>query len=1017
MTVSFGKPTLSPVLVGRAREVEAIDRMLEHVSSGDGATIVISGEAGVGKSRLAGEVRSRAAQQGFTVLLGHCFESDRTVPYAPLLDILRTHFVALRAEMRPQNIAPVAPELAALLPELAPAVSALGSAVPPRAAADPDRERQRIFHALARFLNGQADAQPVLLAIEDVQWCDETTRDFLLYLARHITTQRMLLLFTYRADDAHPDLHHTLAQLDRERLAAEFVLPRLDLAETAVMLQAIFELRRPVRQEFLKTIHALTDGNPFFIEEVLRSLVTNGASSPAGGGWDRMPIGALPVPRTVEDVVRRRADHLSAAARRILTVAAVAGQRFSFTLLQEVTGYDESELLDLLKELISAQLVVEESTDRFAFRHALTHQAVSATLLARERLSLHRQIAEALERRDLPATGMHLEELAYHCFEAGAWPKALDYSWRAGKRALALFAPAAAVQHFSHALEAAQELGRAPAASLYRDCGQAFETLGEFESARQDYEAAVQSAHATGDLRLEWQASLDLGFLWTSRDYAQAGDHFQRALDLARALNEPMLLAQSLNRIGNWHLNTDQVCEARRYHEEALTIFEGLGDLRGIAETADLLSLAAAHSGDMAGFASYCERAVQLYRALDDRRGLVSSLAMLAALDTAWYTFGTECFASPDTALTARDGEKAVVLAREIGWRAGEAYASLELAGSLMAHGDYGRALAMLGSGLSIAEEIEHHQWMTFAQLVLGATYLDLLVLPAAHDHLERAATLAQASGSAYWTCTATALLARVCVQQGNFTDAQTLLDSAITSAISSASMVERLCWRVRAELALARSEPAAALEMADQLIASAPNLSTGQIIPGLWLLRGEALTALGQTAQAEVALTAVRNFAAARGARPLLWRAYAALGSCCQSGRRTVAARDAYDAARAIIAELAAAVPDEPIPALGPDSLRVHFLRAATVYLPPPRPLTPLRSAKQAFGGLTAREREVAALIARGKTNREIAAALVVGERTVQTHIGSIFAKLGCGSRAQVAAWAAERGLLQDAE
>ena len=164
------------------------------------------------------------------------------------------------------------------------------------------------------------------------------------------------------------------------------------------MLRAILRSERPVRADLVAAIHGLTEGNPFFVEEVLKSLLAVGEAPAAVDAWDSGTVSELRIPRTVQDAVQRRTARLRPESRHLLELAAIVGRRFDFALLQELAGADEPTLLAAIKELIAAQLVVEESADRFAFRHALTRQAVLAELLARERLALHRTIAETMER-------------------------------------------------------------------------------------------------------------------------------------------------------------------------------------------------------------------------------------------------------------------------------------------------------------------------------------------------------------------------------------------------------------------------------------------------------------------------------------------------------------------------------------------------------------------------------------------------------------------------------------------
>jgi DNA-binding CsgD family transcriptional regulator len=316
--------------------------------------------------------------------------------------------------------------------------------------------------------------------------------------------------------------------------------------------------------------------------------------------------------------------------------------------------------------------------------------------------------------------------------------------------------------------------------------------------------------------------------------------------------------------------------------------------------------------------------------------------------------------------------------------------------------------LEVARAGLALAEQIEHRQWMAYGSWVLGVLSLDLLDLPEAERYLTQALALAREIGSWNWTRIVAGFLARVCIQQREVARAEQVLDAALPPDAPSQTIGQRLVWRARAELALVRGNPTLALDLTNRLIATAANLTKGQVIPHLWNLRGEALAALQRESEAEAALLAAQASARTQGLRPLLWRASAALGHLYRAKRRQEEAEHASAAARATIEELAADLPEEAV--------RASFLSNALAALPRPRPLTPRRATRKAFGGLTEREREVAALITEGRSNREIATHLVVGLRTVETHVSSILSKLGLSSRAQIAVWASEKGLASSA-
>jgi DNA-binding NarL/FixJ family response regulator len=1006
MATAFNQPLVCPVLIGRRHDLTTLRLLIERAKSSQGQVALLSGEAGIGKSRLVAEIKTESVAHDFRLWQGSCFPTDHAIPYAPLLDLLRSYFSGHSSTLHATEVKQVAQAFLPLLPDVG-QVLADTPPPPPLAPLDPEQEKRRRFEILAHFFTFQADTHPLLLVVEDLHWSDETSLEFLHYLARRCSAHRLLLLLTYRSDEVYPSLRHFLAHLDRERLAQEVSLTRLTREEVEAMLRAIFALPRSARLELLDPMYTLTEGNPFFVEEALKSLLATGEIVYANGRWERKPLGELHIPRSVQDAVQQRAGQLSESSRHVLILAAVAGRRFDFGLLQALTKQDEDQLLTLIKELMAAQLVIEESVEQFAFRHALTRQAVYADLLVRERKVLHRRIAETMERLYGPSSDDHLADLAYHFYEAGAWEKTVAYGQRAGEQAQAMYTPRAAIEQVTRALDAAHHLERDVPPKLYQVRGLAYETLGEFEAALSDYELAREVAHTLHDRVNEWQSLIDLGSLWAKRDYQRAGEWFQCALELAQHLADPTLHAHTLNHMGNRFTYIAQPREALRCHQEALSIFQRLNDQHGIAETLNYLGWLSYTSGDLIEGKTSYEQAVALLQELDDRQRLVSSLVILMLCEGTNYQNDLLVPAAASLAESLGHGEVGLQLARGIGHRSLEAYALIYMGGCLGPHGEYARALESLRVGLTIVEEAEHRLWMIEANWILGALYLDLLAPSLAQQHLEQALALAHEMSSPAWVRMVTGLLASVCIQQHDLARAESVLGTLLSP--QTRRMGQRLAWYARAHLALARRDPGLALDITDQLIAGAANMSNEGVIPRLWKLRGEALAALHRTAEAETMLRAAQEAAQAQGLRPLLWRICIALGNLKQTQARQEEAKQAFATARTIIEELAANVPDEHV--------REQFLRQAMAMLPHVRPLSAAHAAKGPFGGLTTREREVAVLIAQGKANREIADLLVVGNRTVEAHVSGILSKLGFTSRAQIAVWAHEKGLVPTKE
>ncbi len=603
---------------------------------------------------------------------------------------------------------------------------------------------------------------------------------------------------------------------------------------------------------------------------------------------------------------------------------------------------------------------------------------------------------------------MTARNLAYHFFEAGDWEKALLYAYRAGEQAQAFYTPRAAIEQFTCAVESANTLGRHDRLpDLYRARGAAYETVGDFDLARADLESALHHASVLEDRTGEWRALVDLGGLWASRDYDQTGEYYRHALTVARTLNEPQMLAQSLNWLGNWHLNMDETTEALEFHREALDLFRALKDRDGLAQTFDLLGMTSLLHGHCVQGAEYCREAINFWREANTREELASSLTTLSFLGMHYDGREVMVPAAMTIAECLLHSEEALDHARAVGWRAGEAFGRSANASCRAAQGQYGLALERVQRGLEIAREIAHRQWICFAYRISGYIYLDLLALSRARDTLDQSLALARQVGSIFHTRSATAHRCRIAIEEHEYVQAEEILSAELSPDLPMQTSVQRQLWRERAELALALGKPKSALDVADGLFATAANVPAGDMgpMPYIARIRGEALAALERWEEAEATLLAALNTAQTKAIPRLVWRIHVALGNLYQSQQQHAQAAQSFASARTVVDEIAASVPDP--------ELRDNFVQQANAKMAPSAS-TPLQAAKQAHGGLTRREREVATLLAKGKANREIADELVIGERTVEGHVSNILGKLDFSSRTEIAVWAVDTGLAQ---
>lgn len=581
----------------------------------------------------------------------------------------------------------------------------------------------------------------------------------------------------------------------------------------------------------------------------------------------------------------------------------------------------------------------------------------------------------------------------------------MQYSQLSGEQAQALYAPREAVAHFTHAIEAAKQLGLPVPPSTLHGRAQAREVLGDFDGALADDEAVLELTRQGTNPVDECQALLDLGFLLQSHDLERAGRYYQQALELARNLGgHSSILAQSLNRLGNWHMNCGRTLEALPFHDEALSLYQELHDRHGMARTLDLLALVNFQLGDLIQGTVYLHQAIPILREMDDRQALVNTLTNFGNL----AHFETEVLGELNYRHLAELSEEALGIARGFNWSQGEVRALIPGAINSGQAGDYARALEWLSRADAILKATPHREAFARLQITSGQILIGLLALPQARERLESGLVLAQELGAGFLTLSAIARLATVAVLQNDLARAKQLLDPWLSGENPEGRLTFylRRLWSGRAELELAAGNPSRALEIVDKLFASTVNL--GQhgpyAVPYLSRLRAQALAALGHLDDAVAELQGTLAVAYRQGHLAMVWRLQGDLGNVYRAmGRRDTAERE-FSSARTNIQELAKTIPE--------GVLRSNFLKQALAALPAVPAFTPRQIVKKEFGGLTAREREIAALIAQGKSNQEIASELVINKTTAERHVANILSKLGFKSRLQIAVWAVEKGL-----
>jgi len=749
----------SGVFVGREHEVQQLRKSFDQVLSGQGHVSLLVGEPGIGKTRTSEELTTYARMRGAQVLWGRCYEGEGAPPYWPWVQIVRAYV----HDREPKELLS---ELGSGAPDIADVVSEVRERLPGLPAAtklEPEQARFRLFDSITTFLKNAANRQPLVLVLDDLHWADKPSLLLLQFLAREQQGSRILILGTYRDVELrrqHP-LSETLAVLAREQHSERIVLRGLSQADVARFIEMTADLAPP--EPLVAAVYRETEGNPFFIHEVVRLLARDGRlqQSAPSASW------SVAIPQGIREVIGRRLNQLSEDCNRLLTVASVLGREFDVAVLARITDLSEDRVLEVADEALAARLIEEMpgAVGQHRFAHALVQETLYDELNTTRRVRLHRRIAEALEAHYGSQIDRHLAEIAHHAVEGahggGDVDKAVAYATKAGDRAVALSAYEDAIPHYERALQAlelkpAADLSAGPSTGLRTGSGQA-------ELARCDVLLALGRAQGV------------------ALDRDRACETLLAAVSIARAHADSLRLARAATGLA-WSSHVLGLPNERSVAllEEALG---AIGDRDCIerVEALDALSMELALGPTNARAKHAADEATAVARRIGDPK------ALMPALNAGLFAyFGV----SPED-LTTRDtrGRELLQLARAAGdptWQL-SAHNSLRFAAFI--RGDrveferqYAAEEALLGRTQNVFWAYFHH-----------LTTATLAVLDARWDDAERLAQAAFARGERVWGDTAVQMVG---VQMSAIVRARDQLDTAVAMLEAGAQQHVQPAWK-----------------------------------------------------------------------------------------------------------------------------------------------------------------------------------------------------------------------------
>lgn len=861
-------------IVGRAQELARGYEAVDAVVAGRGGILLIGGEAGVGKTRLLAELRRRfrtvaPGGAGAAWLEGRCVSYGESLHYWPLRELLREWVGA----------SPNQPELRARItlrrktralfgdaaPGLLPALGVVLGLPLERDAADrvatlrPESVQQSVFDALWALLARLAEAGPVVVAIDDLHWADNESSHLLERLVPLSEQAAVLFVLVGRPDRAHPSWR--LRELTLRELAHrshDITLGALTRGADAELLAALVG-PATLPDELASRVLAAAEGNPFYVEELVRSLIGAGALVLDSGAWRFDHDVNIEIPETVEKVLLSRIDQMPPGARSVLRAASVLGRQFRADLLDAVVG-DEGAAVEAMAQLHRADLLEQARRwprPEHRFKHVLIQEAAYRTLTPQRRRELHGRAAHALETRFPDRTAESYGLLARHLTEAGEPGRALAYRLLAASEARRVYAVDVAMAHYAAGLELAAALpaatARAAIDELHLGRGQVWALSGDPTRARPEFETAVAGARAAGNRKMQGQALGNLGLLLVEHGERRQGRRcFADALVIAEALADRSGQVTLLNRLAVDLANDLEFVHAMEHTEAALALANETGEELVAATALDGRKLIAAYLGDFAVLNATVATLADILRRHNDLWTLSFTLAESAV----------EAAAKGRWVDAVGLIEEALAIKRRIADRKGQPLLLAMLAWVHRSRGAYQDALDTCHDALAMAVDVDHPWWMAWAGNNLGATLLELRCPEQATEPLALAYAAAERVGLRSQLLRSCAHLGWASWLVGDISRAEALLGRA-DELLASIRAPEHKAWLFGADayhavarLHLARGKPTRALEVLTPLVAAAEAAGWGEALAVGLVLVARGQCAVGSPRRAEAALT-----------------------------------------------------------------------------------------------------------------------------------------------------------------
>lgn len=707
-------------LIDRVEEMALLREAVDKAVRSEGGVIILHGEAGIGKTRLAKELGAYARLRGVQVLRGRCpalFRMDGVPPYILWNEVIKDYLQICTPEQLYKVIGFYPAEVCKLAPEVRQKLGAFPQSLP----IGPEHERDRLFEAVSQFVTNISKEAPLLVVLDDLQWTDQSSLLLLHYLARGTEGKHLVLLGTYREtdiDQGHP-LSPVLTELNRERLLQSVPLKRMSFDEISEMIKQILG-QDDLPKEFCRLVYEKTRGNPFFVEEVVKSLKEEEVIYREENKWKIKEISKIEFPETVKNVLKARISRLDEECQNALTMASFVGNDFTLDALCGVTGVEEDKLLETMEKILKSGLVKEKvirGEDTYSFADVMIRDVIHEEVSHLRHKKLHGTVGHALEKVYAQKIDEHFSELALHFLESGEKDKALDYFQKAGEKAQKVYAHDEAFSYFQHALELLDEKEDTVETriKMIEKLGDLKVWMGEVDVGMEYCDKVLILLNKLGDRKNAARLHAKMAFwLWlVSGKSHKAAEHHRMALEILEKEPESVELASLYEDIAHMLWRTGELGEVLSWAQKALKLAERLSAPEVLAWVYNDLGVLNEKLGDSDKALQYYEQGLRI--ALE-KNIVVAAVTMYNNLCDHYLGIGElqKMFE------TAKEGSE---LARKSGALYSLVWIDMMLATSYAFMGDMQKALSLIEEILALDKRTKNTSHLSYAMWALGLGY------------------------------------------------------------------------------------------------------------------------------------------------------------------------------------------------------------------------------------------------------------------------------------------------------